>query len=207
MTKDNPDKAHSSIGKGDEKMRKVVASEYMTLDGFFAGPNGEIDWFVWDKETEKYSKELIASIDTLLFGRVTYQLMAAYWPTASPPADDPAIIQAMNSLPKFVFSKTLEKADWKNSRLVPVNDNDELAKEIEKLKQQPGKDIVIYGSGLLVSTLANLGLIDEYHLFVNPVILGQGKPLFQNINVRQTMKLMSVKTFDVGVVGLHYSKG
>ncbi len=181
-------------------MRKIIVSNYVTLDGFFAGPNGEIDWFVWDTETAKYSKELLKSIDTILFGRVTYELMASYWPTASPPAEDPVIIDAMNNLPKIVFSKTLDKVAWKNSRLVKGN----IAEEISQLKQEPGKDMVIYGSGSIVSTLAQRGLIDDYRIFVNPVVLGSGKPLFKGLNDRLNLKLLKTKTFDCGVVLLHY---
>jgi dihydrofolate reductase len=130
-------------------MRKIIVSNCVTLDGFFAGPNGEYDWFVWDEETAKYSRELLGSIDTILFGRVTYDLMAGYWPTASAPAEDPVIIDAMNNLKKVVFSRTLEKVKWRNSRLVKENIENEAA----ELKQQPGKDIVIFGSGSIVSTL------------------------------------------------------
>jgi dihydrofolate reductase len=101
-------------------MRKIIVSNYVSLDGFFAGPNGEYDWFVWDEETAEYVKEMLASIDTLLFGRVTYELMASYWPTASPPTEDPVIIDAMNNLPKIVFSRTLEKVEWNNSCLKTI---------------------------------------------------------------------------------------
>ena len=181
-------------------MRKIIVSNYVTLDGFFAGPNGEIDWFVWDEETAEYSKGLLSSIDTILFGRVTYELMAGYWPTASPPAEDPVIIDAMNNLPKIVFSRTLEKVAWKNSRLV----KEITAEEISKLKQQHGKDLVIYGSGSIVSTLTQLGLIDEYRIFVNPVVLGGGKPLFQDVKDRLKLKLLKTRTFHCGVVLLHY---
>ena len=181
-------------------MRKIIVSNYVTLDGFFAGPNGEFDWFVWDDETAQYSKELLTSMDTILFGRVTYELMAGYWPTASPPAEDQVIIDAMNNLPKIVFSKTLDKVSWKNSKLI----RGEIAEEISKLKQQSGKDMVIYGSGSIVSTLTNLGLIDEYRIFINPVVLGSGKPLFKGIKDRLNLKLFKTKTFHSGVVLLHY---
>ena len=181
-------------------MRKIIVSNYVTLDGFFAGPKGEIDWFVWDEEMANYSKGLLTSMDTILFGRVTYELMAGYWPTASPPAEDPVIIDAMNSLPKFVFSKTLEKVDWKNSTLVKGN----IADEVAVLKQKPGKDIVIYGSGSIISALAQEGLIDDYLLFVNPVVLGDGKPLFNGIMNRLDLKLLGTRTFQCGVVLLRY---
>ena len=181
-------------------MKKIIVSNYVSLDGFIAGPNGEIDWFLWDEETADYSKGLLSSIDTILFGRVTYELMAGYWPNAAPPAEDPVIIEAMNNLPKIVFSKTLERTDWKNTRLVKeINKG-----EILKIKKQAGKDIVIYGSGSIVSALTQMGLIDEYRLFVNPVVLGKGKPMFKGLNNRLKLKLSLTNTFRCGVVLLHY---
>jgi dihydrofolate reductase len=185
---------------GSINMRKVIASENVTLDGFFAGPNGEIDWFNHPKEEmAKYINQL-GTVDTILFGRVTYEMMARYWPSASAPTEDPIIIDKMNNLPKIVFSKTLEKVEWKNSRLV----KDNIAEEILKMKQQPGKDMVILGSGSIVSAFINLGLIDEYQLFVNPIVLGKGKPLFKDLNERHKLKLTKTKTFSNGVVLLHY---
>lgn len=181
-------------------MRKVIVSEMVTPDGFFAGPNGEIDWFLWNEETAKYAIDLISTVDTILFGRVTYELMASYWPFASAPTDDPIIIDEMNNLPKIVFSKTLEKVEWKNTKLIKEID----AEEILKMKNQPGKNMVIYGSGSIVSTFTNLGLIDEYHLFVHPLVLGMGKPLFKNITDRQNLKLVNTKAFKSGVVLLNY---
>ncbi len=172
----------------------------MSLDGFFAGPNGEIDWVVWDDETADYSRALLKSVGMIVFGRVTYEMMAQYWPTARPPAEDPVIIDAMNSLPKIVFSRTLDKVEWENSILV----KGDLAEEILRLKQQPGKDIVIYGSGKLVSTLTRLDLIDEFLLFVNPVVLGGGKPLFTDLKERINLKLVKMQPFKCGNVLLHY---
>ncbi len=134
-------------------MRKIIASEMVTLDGFFAGPNGEIDWFVWNEEMAKYAIDLVSTVDTILFGRVTYELMASYWPSASPPTEDPIIIDKMNNLPKIVFSNTLERVEWKNTRLI----KQVTAEEILKMKNQPGKNMVIYGSGSIVPSLMNLG--------------------------------------------------
>ncbi len=181
-------------------MRKVIASEMVTLDGYFAGPNGEIDWFSWNEEMARYAIDLISSVDTLLFGRVTYDLMASYWPSASPPTEDPIIIDKMNNLPKIVFSKTLEKVEWKNTKL-----NKEIfADEVLGMKRQPGKNFVIYGSGSIVTAFMNLGLIDEYNLFVNPIILGRGKPLFKDLKDIHKLKLVRTKTFSNGVVLLQY---
>jgi dihydrofolate reductase len=180
-------------------MRNIIVSNYVTLDGFFAGPNGEIDWFVWDEEIEQFSKDFLAgSIDTILFGRVTYELMAGYWPVTT--AEDPIITEKMNNLPKIVFSKTLEKADWRNTRLIREINKD----DILRMKGQPGKDMVIYGSGSIVSALTKLGLIDEYLIFVNPIILGNGKQQFKDLTDRINLRLINSKIFKAGVVLLHY---
>jgi dihydrofolate reductase len=189
----------STAFNGDD-MRKVIVSNLISLDGFIAGPKGEIDWFGWDKELESYSKEQLGSMGTILFGRVTYELMAGYWPTATADTIDQIIINAMNNLPKVVFSKTLDKVEWNNSRLV----KDDIEGEVAGLKRGPGKDIVIYGSGSIVSALAQAGLIDEYRIFVNPVVLGSGKPQFGDINDRINLKLLSTKTFGNGLVLLCY---
>lgn len=181
-------------------MRKIIVSNLVSLDGFMAGPNGEIDWFLWNEETAQYAKELAESIDTILFGRVTYELMASFWPTPAAASEDPVITEYMNSSQKIVFSKTLERADWKNSRVIREINQD----EILKMKQKPGKDMVIYGSGSLVSSLTQLGLIDDYRIFVNPVVLGQGKPLFKDLKDRHELKLINTKIFKNGVGLLHY---
>lgn len=181
-------------------MRKIFVSEMVSLDGFFAGPGGEIDWHVVDEEFNEYANGMLSSVDTLLFGRVTYQLMADYWPTRSALTNEPIIARWMNELPKIVFSKTLEKAGWKNSRLV----RDDIAEEVLKMKQRPGKDIVILGSGSIVSALTRLGLIDEYRIIVNPVVLGSGKPLFNGLEGRLQLKLLKAKAFKSGNVLLYY---
>jgi len=185
-------------------MRKVILSNEVTLDGFFAGPNGELDWQIVDEESHQYTIDLLSNVDALLFGRVTYQLMADYWPAAatnpSTSKGDLEIADKMNNLPKIVFSKTLRQVEWNNSRLV----KDNIAQEISKMKQQPGKDMVIFGSGSIVSPLMQLGLIDEYRIIVNPVVLGNGNPLFKGINDKQTLKLLKTRVFDSGIVILFY---
>jgi dihydrofolate reductase len=179
-------------------MRKIIVSNYVSADGYFAGPNGEIDWFVWNDDTARFSRDLTRSVDTILFGRVTYELMAGYWPTAT--TEDPVIAERMNNFRKMVFSRTLKKADWNNTRLVrEIN-----PEEIRQMKQQPGKDMVIYGSGRIVQAFTDFGLIDEYLLFVNPVILGTGKPLFDRVHGRLPLELVKTQTFKGGVVLLDY---
>ena len=181
-------------------MRKVILFNMITLDGFFAGPNGDIDWHGVDDEFNEFAITQLDAVDVLLFGRVTYELMASYWPTADALINDPIIAKQMNHLPKIVFSRTLEKADWQNTRLVKGN----IAEEISKLKQQPGKDLIIFGSADLSATLTNLDLIDEYRVMVNPVVLGSGKPLFQGIQNTLHLKLVNTRTFASGNVLLYY---
>lgn len=181
-------------------MRKVIVSNYITIDGFFAGPNGELDWFIWDDEMAKFSIDQLKTVDTILLGRVTYQLFADYWPTPAAYKENPIIAPMMNDLPKIAFSKTLNKAEWNNSSLV----KGDIAEEISRLKQQPGKDMVIFGSGTIVSAFAKLGLIDLYRLIVNPVVLGKGKPLFKNMDNKLRLKLLNAKAQSSGNVILEY---
>jgi dihydrofolate reductase len=184
-------------------MRKIIVSNLVTLDGFFEGPNRELDWFVTGEEFFQYVRELLDGVDTILFGKHTYQMMASYWPLASISENDPVIKEKMNCLPKVVFSKTLENVEWgkwNNARLV----NENIPWEIKKMKQSPGKDMVIFGSGKLVSSLTQLGLIDEYRLIVNPVILGKGNPLFKGMKDRRSLHLIKTKTLGTGVVIHHY---
>jgi dihydrofolate reductase len=182
-------------------MRKVIFFMLTSLDGFFEGPNREIDWHHVDEEFNEFAIEQINSVDTLLFGRVTYEGMASYWPTPAATADDPIVAHLMNSMPKIVFSKTLSSAKWQNSRLV----KDNFAEEISKLKQQPGKDMAIFGSSNLAVSFIQNGLIDEFRIMVNPVVLGDGKPLLKGIQNKLELKLIKTKTFKSGNVLLYYT--
>ena len=181
-------------------MRKVFLFNMITLDGFFEGPNQDISWHHVDDEFNEFAIEQLNEIGTLLFGRVTYQGMASYWPTEIAIKDDSIVAGLMNSLPKIVFSKTLDKAEWNNSRLVKEN----AAEEVSKLKGQPGKDIAIFGSSDLAVTLAERGLIDEYRIIVNPVFLGSGTPLLKGIKDKLNLKLLKTRTFKSGNVLLYY---
>jgi len=181
-------------------MRKVVLFNLITLDGFFEGPNREIGWHNVDEEYNEFAGDQLNTFDILLFGRVTYELLANYWPTPTAIRDDPIIANLMNMIPKIVFSRTLEKADWNNTRLI----KDHIGEEISQLKGQPGKDLAIFGSGSLASYFTNLGLIDEYRIIVNPVILGDGHHLFKGVNDRLNLKLLKTRTFRSGNVLLYY---
>lgn len=179
-------------------MRKLIASEMITVDGYFAGKDGEPDWFVQDEELNTVALDLLQAVDTIVYGKATYEMMTGFWPHATGSFAD-----RTNQLPKIVFSKTLKETpwgEWKNAK--PVNGD--LAKEVSHLKHQPGKDMVIYGSGSIVQALTNLGLIDDYQLLVHPVVLGGGRPLFQEIKATVHLKLLASKTLHSGIVLLSY---
>ena len=184
-------------------MRTIIFQMMISLDGYFEGPNQELDWHRVDDEFNDYANDLLDSVDTLLFGRVTYQLMAGYWPTPTAKTNDPIIAGKMNRLPKIVFSRTMARAEWNNTRLVKEN----AAQEIAQLKQQPGKNMAIFGSSDLTVSLMPSGLIDEYRIFVNQVVLGCGKPLLQGLHARLDMVLASTRIFKSGLVLLCYKPG
>jgi dihydrofolate reductase len=177
-------------------MRRLIVSNVMSLDGFFEDSNKKLDWFVVDEEFFDYAREMLRSVDTILFGRATYEHMAAYWPSAPP--DE--IAEKMNNLPKVVISRTLQQADWNNSMLV----KGDLAEEIANLKQLPGKDIVIFGSAMLASSLLQMGLIDEYRIILTPVLIGDGHPLFRDIRQPIKLKLTKTRLLRSGVIVLYY---
>ena len=183
-------------------MPKLFAFNMMTLDGFFEGPEPwSIDWHHTDQEFNDFAVEQLHTIGTLVFGRATYQGMASYWPSPAALESDPIVAGAMNNLPKIVVSTTLAAADWSNTRIIRHN----VADEIARLKQQPGKDLALFGSARLLSTLMKLNLIDEHRVMVNPVVLGRGTPLFQGIADRLDLKLVGVRPFTSGNVLLTYA--
>jgi dihydrofolate reductase len=178
----------------------------MSLDGFVAGPNGEIDWFANEgflKNTEfgQYARNLIGSVGAILLGRRTYEEFLGYWPGAT--NDDPVITERMNNLPKIVFSKSLEKVSWGKFNTVRLVSED-AASEVGRLKTEAGKDLVIYGSATLVSSLLNAGLIDELQIFLHPVVLGWGKPEFTDVTRRHRLELLKATPFKSGAVALYY---
>lgn len=181
-------------------MRKVILQMLTTLDGYFEGLNQEIDWHNVDAEFEDHALELISQVDLMLFGRVTYEMMADFWPTEQARKEDPVMADVMNHFEKIVFSNTLNKAIWENSRLV----TGDAADEVRRLKQLPGKNLVIFGSSDLAASLLSEGLIDELQIIVNPILLGEGKPLLKGIQRRQPLKLIAVRTFQNGNVLLTY---
>lgn len=181
-------------------MRKLIFQNMVTVDGFFEGPNHDIGWHNVDAEFNDFAQANLNAMDTLLFGRVTYELMASYWPTTGAKTDDPIIAAKMNALQKVVFSRTLKSVDWENSRLVTTD----AAAEVARLKQQNGKDMAIFGSSDLAVSLMRHGLIDEFWIIVAPVILGGGKTLFQGIGKRNNLRLVRTRPMANGNVVLYY---
>lgn len=185
-------------------MRKISVFNHVTVDGFFAGPHGEIDWFKVikkDDEYDAYTHRQSKSSNTLIFGHTTYEMMKSYWPTPDAIKNDPGMAKVVNNNPKIVFSKTLESVEegpnWKNIRIL----HEIRPEEILKLKEK--EDITILGSGTIVQQFANLGLIDEYQLVIAPVILGAGKYLFKDVK-KMNLKLVDTRTFKNGIVLLTY---
>ena len=187
-------------------MRRIITTTWVTLDGFIAGPHGEMDWVgeIYDDAMGAYEYELVNAADTLLLGRVTYESFAGSWPHVPDNADtsegEKAYARRLNAMRKVVFSRTLERAEWSNSTLM----NEVTPEAIEDLKREPGGDMLIYGSASLVQALTSLGLIDEYQVLVHPVVLGGGKPLFGALMDQVKLKLVGTKTHPSGVVLLTY---
>jgi len=181
-------------------MRRILAFLVSSVDGYYEGPNQEFDWPVVDDEFNQFAIEQLGEVDTLIFGRVTYEGMASYWPTPAAEQNDPEVTGAMNSLNKIVVSRTLGEATWANTRLV----KDDVVGELTRLKQRPGKDMVIMGSSNLTVNLLRAGLVDELRIMVMPVVLGDGHSLFRTAEDRIGLKLVSVKPFKCGNVWLTY---
>jgi dihydrofolate reductase len=188
-------------------MRKVIALIHLSLDGFAAGPNDELDWISYDSELEQYAHSMHDLTDAVIWGRNTYQGMASYWLTVpGDPNSEPAALEHakfLQNATKIVVSRTLDRIDWNNStNTVLIKDN--IAEQINNIKQQPGKDIWFLGSRMLAQTFMELDLIDEYRLNINPTVLVHGKPLFANLTRQFPLKLLDSKTFKSGVVALRY---
>lgn len=181
-------------------MRKLGVFNLVTLDGYFAGEGGDISWHMVDEEFQELANAASNSGNTLLFGRVTYELMAGFWSTPEAIRTDPIVAAGMNKAEKIVFSRTLKKADWNNTRLV----KDDMLAEVRRLKQGSGKELTVLGSGSIVAQLAQEGLIDEYEVLVNPVVIGKGRTMFEGIRDRIALKLVKTRTFGNGNVLLTY---
>ncbi len=194
-------------------MRKIIAALQVSVDGFIEGPNGELDWaMAEDEETWRDIFEMLTHVDTFILGRVMYPAYEQYWlailanPTGILPfsgmvasKNEIAYARLADKTPHIVLSTTLDKVEWKTTRIVRD------AEEIRRMKQQPGKDMHVVGGATLVSSLMNLGLIDELQLLVNPLVLGGGKALFKDVKERHALKLVRAKPLRSGKVGLTYS--
>ena len=174
----------------------------MSLDGYLEGPEkGDISWHRHGSEENAFAVEALKAGSTLLFGRVTYQMMAGYWPTPAGLKADPVMAEGMNNADKVVFSKTLDTAGWRHARLL----KGELQEEIRRLKQMPGKDMTLLGSGSILTQLAEKGLIDGYELMIDPVVLGGGTPVFDGLKSKLDLKLTATRAFRSGAVLLSYA--
>ena len=185
-------------------MRKLKLQVQMTLDGYMTGPNNELDWMnrEWNEDHMKYVKELTHSIDTILLGRKMTDGFISYWTNAltKPESKEYEFAKLMIDTPKIVFTKTLSESKWPNTQIA----KGDLADEVNKLKQQQGKDIIVYGGVSFDSSLMKAGLIDELHLFINPVAIGNGMTIFKDLNEVQKFTLVKSIAFDCGIVVLHY---
>ncbi|WP_055535635.1 dihydrofolate reductase family protein [Streptomyces graminilatus] len=189
-------------------MRKVVLMMSISLDGYFEGPDRELDWSMVDEELHQYFNQQVRSMGALLSGRITHQLMADFWPTAdSDPGPGPDMTEAMvefagiwRDIPKYVFSRTLEHADWNTTIVREV-----VPEDIRAMKEQPGGDLAVSGAELVAEFMRH-DLVDEFHLCVHPVLLGRGRPLFHESDHLTRLRLTETRTFGNGVVLLRHER-
>jgi dihydrofolate reductase len=182
-------------------MKNFFSFLMATVDGYYEGPNQEFDFWTIDDEFHRFAAEQLDKMDTLVLGRVTYEGMAGFWPTPAADDEDPRITERMNGISKVVVSRTLDKADWANSRIVRTPE------ELAALKQEPGRDMAVFGSSALTVSLLQAGLIDEVRIMVNPVVIGAGKSLFRTASERVGLELTKSRPFDSGNVLLYYAPG
>lgn len=178
-------------------MRKLVLKMSMSVDGFIGGPNGEVEWLFpsMDERATAWEVDMFWQVGAHLMGSVTYRDMAAHWPTSDEPYAAP-----MNTIPKVVFSKTLKEATWTDSKVV----SGDLVEEVNRLKREPGKDLLAHGGSRFVQSLVKHGLVDEYRLLVHPVVLGSGLRLFPEQKQPLNLRLVSTTRFDKGAVANIY---
>lgn len=184
-------------------MRRLIAFNLVTLDGYFSGENGDISWHgrvVKDPQWTEFSRQNARGGGALVFGRITYELMASFWPTPAAAELDSVVAERMNTCRKIVFSRTLEKASWSNTELIKGNP----VAEMLRLKKESKLDMAILGSGSIISQLAPHGLIDEYRFVVVPVVLGKGRTVFEGVSDRISLQLSNSRVFKNGSVSLCY---
>ena len=184
-------------------MRKVIVSNLVSLDGYIAAPGGDLSWFAVGPEFLDYANGLMQQVGAILFGRVTYEMMRDYWTDpVGTHENDQMVVKQMNELPKHVFSRTLKRTPWGKWDNASVSADP--VETVTELKSKAGGDMVIFGSGGVVSALASHGLIDEYRMIVSPSILGQGTPMFQGLHARIPLRLTGNRIFDTNVIMLTY---
>ena len=191
------------MNNNNRVMRKLRLQVQMSIDGCIAGPNNEMDWLVWDDNDIKYLNEITESVDTIIMGRKMVDEFIPYWTEVMNKPDDPwyAFAKKMIETPKVVFTKTLDKSDWPNTDIATGDFRD----EITKLKNLDGGDIIVYGGASFDSSLIReKKLVDEFYLFVNPIVMGSGKTIFRDLKEIQKLTLIDSKVFDCGLVLLHY---
>ena len=181
--------------------RKLILFMMTSVDGYYEAPGHNIDWHTVDADFNTFAIDQLNTVDTLIFGRTTYEMMAAYWPTPGAMQDDPEVTQLMNGLNKLVISDSLDKAEWANTRLIR---GDQALVELKRLKEQPGKDLIIFGSGDLTVSLTEAALMDEFRIMVAPVALGEGKSLFTGLSKQVKLELIKTTAFKSGNVLLYY---
>jgi dihydrofolate reductase len=182
------------------KMNKLSVFNFITLNGFYKGVNEDTGWHKHDDEGSEFSAENLKAGNTLLFGRVTYEMMAGFWPTDMAYGMFPEVAKGMNSAEKVVFSTTLKTAGWHNTTLIKEN----IIEAVRDMKTQPGNNLTVLGSGSIITQLAEHGLIDEYQFMFDPIAIGKGTPVFNNINKPLNLKLTSSRTFKSGSILLCY---
>ncbi len=185
-------------------MRKLKLQLQLSLEGYIAGPNGEMDWITWnaDEDFIKYVNELTDSSDTILLGRKLAEGFIPYWTDITANVQDPqySFARKMVDIPKIVFSKTLDKSDWDNTKIA----NGDLAAQVKQIKNESGKDIVIYGGADFAASMIGSGLIDEYHFFMNPSAIGKGMPIFNRLENNLKLSLLKATQLNSGIVVLSY---
>lgn len=184
-------------------MKKLIVFNHVSLDGYFVDANNSMAWARTDKEDKEWNDFVAGNAKgdgTLIFGRITYQMMASYWPMPIADQHNPIVAKMMNNASKIVFSRTLDKADWQNTRLI----KGDLVTEMKKLKQESGEGMAILGSGTIVAQLAQAKLIDEFQVVIDPIILGQGRTMFEGVMGNLKLKLQKSRSFSNGNVFLSY---
>jgi dihydrofolate reductase len=182
-------------------MRKLSSFTFITLNGFLHDGHGDISWHKHGAEENQYAAESLQAGNILLFGRKTWEMMASYWPTPMAMENDPIVAAGMNKAEKLVFSSTLQEAAWENTTII----NGDITEKIRLLKQTPGNNMTLLGSGSILSQFAENGLIDDFLIMIDPVAIGAGSSIFKGIQHQLDLNLKNIQTFKSGVILLHYS--